>query len=134
MSVHYSDQRALASSQAKREVLQLFFDLARHHVGAREILDKTGGMLPTGTFTWEDLARLHHQYTTRTALSPNTHPPLTHPPAAQEQLALQDQGRDRGREGRRARSKSKKDKKARKRAARESTPGGKRPRASPKAS
>ena len=90
-------------------------------------------MLPTGTFTWEDLARLHHQHTTRTALSPHTHPPLTHPPAAQEQLALQDQGRDGGREGKRAKSKSKKEKKARKREARESTPGGKRPRASPKA-
>ena len=128
MSVHYSDQRALSSSQAKREVLQLFFDLARHHVGARGVLENSGAGLPTGTFTWKDLARLHHQHTTHPSSSSNTHLPLTHPPAAQEQLALQDQAKDRGRGDKRSKNKTKK---ARKRAARKDTPRGKRPRAPP---
>ena len=79
MSVHYSDQKALSSSQAKREVLQLFFDLVRLHAGARAALDGAGATLPFGTFTWEDLACLHHHHTTRPSFMDPLPPPPTCP-------------------------------------------------------
>ena len=137
MSVHYSDQRALSSAQAKRQVLQLFFDLVRQHEGARAALDGTGATLPLGTFTWEELARLHHQTTTRPSLhepsSSTTYLPLSDQlpsrasmPLAEEQLALQDQARVQ--DGRRAKKDkdTTEDKKARTREASSNSPQGKR--------
>ena len=105
MSVHYSDQRALSSAQAKREVLQLFFDLAARHPGASAALQTPGTFVQPGAFTWEDLAHLHHHATqpahTPSPLAP--HPPLADQPASD--------GRKVKRKGVKADKERKKDKK-----------------------
>ena len=76
MSVHYSDQKALSSAEAKREVLDLFFCLVRRHAAAQAALDGKGSMLAPGTFSWEDLARLNHVCT---HTLPRTAPPIPSP-------------------------------------------------------
>ena len=69
MSVHYSDQKALASAQAKRQVLQEFFGLLSSHPAAAAALSGTAQM-PRGSLTWEHVATLHHQHTTTSASPP----------------------------------------------------------------
>ena len=78
MSVHYSDQRALASAEAKREVLKRFFQLVQSS-------EKMG--MPSGssherqlsTLTWDQLASLNHQHQHQP--SPSPPPPVAIPHA-----------------------------------------------------
>ena len=113
MSVHYSDQRALSSAQAKREVLQLFFDLAARHPGARAALQETGTLVQPGAFTWEDLAHLHHQ-SNQPPPAPSpfaSHPPLAEQPASGSVVVVQSHDKA---ERKTKRAKGKKDKKSKK--------------------
>ena len=80
MSVHYSDQRALASAQAKRQVLQCFFALARAHPAAASAI-QGGSCLSHGSFTWEHVAQLQQLHSPTTA-SQSTSSLTTSPHAA----------------------------------------------------
>ena len=77
MSVHYSDQKALASAQAKRQVLQCFFSLISSHPAAAAALSG-GPPLPRGALSWEHIALLQHQHATITAPTPTTSPAIHH--------------------------------------------------------
>ena len=59
MSVHYSDQRALASAEAKRDVLSLFFRLVQHHAETCSASSSSGQPY---SLTWEQLANLNHTH------------------------------------------------------------------------
>ena len=79
MSLHYSDEKALASSEAKREVLTYFFHLIQGHRIAGAVLQGDSTFLPKGAFTWEDVAQLHHtQVAARYGTPP--HPSVFAPP------------------------------------------------------
>ena len=57
MSVHYSDQKALASGMAKRKALLKFFDLASKIDSAQDILAGGGTLLSVDSITWSDLGK-----------------------------------------------------------------------------
>ena len=60
MSLHYSDEKALASAEAKREVLAYFFHLIQGHSTASAVLSGNGTFMPREALTWEEFAQLHH--------------------------------------------------------------------------
>ena len=73
MSLHYADEKALASGEAKRLVLHHFFDLAKSHDLAAKTLTGEVDLIPQGGFTWEDLARLHRAQASASASIPLHH-------------------------------------------------------------
>ena len=79
MSVHYSDQRALASAEAKREVLTRFFHLVQ---SSGKLSLPSGSSQPWQliTLTWDQLASLGHQQQHQP--SPSSSPPITIPHAS----------------------------------------------------
>ncbi|CAK0807282.1 unnamed protein product [Prorocentrum cordatum] len=61
MSTHYSDEKALASGQAKLRVLEAFVEACRHHEAVACILSGRPARLSPASLTWEDVAFLHHR-------------------------------------------------------------------------
>ena len=57
MSVHYSDQKALASGMAKKKALRKLFGLLSEIDGAKDILAGGSTLLSVGSITWSDLAQ-----------------------------------------------------------------------------
>ena len=90
MSIHYSDQRALASAEAKREVLSLFFRLVRHHA---DTCSASSGSGQPDSFTWEQLANLNHTHQQHTSpATPHvlTQPLVLSPPSPVQPQAIRD--------------------------------------------
>ena len=62
MSVHYSDQKALASGLVKHRVLQELFQALEHLPGAKAIIQGGSDLLPVGSVSWDVLAGLHRDH------------------------------------------------------------------------
>ena len=56
MSLHYSDARALDSCEAKRKVLEHFAQVSMAHPQVRSIVAGQWAQVPTGSFSWQNLA------------------------------------------------------------------------------
>ena len=56
MSLHYSDAQALASCEAKRKVLEHFAQISMAHPQVRSIVAGQWAQVPTGSFSWQNLA------------------------------------------------------------------------------
>ena len=61
MSVHYSDEKALASGQAKQRVLDAFVAACSHHPAVQLILASRPAQVPLDQLTWEEVGAIHRQ-------------------------------------------------------------------------
>ena len=138
MSLHYSDEKALASCEAKREVLDLFMHLIQGHKSAMAALSGKGTYLQKDAFSWEDLARLHRDQAAAAQGHPPSHPYIvSHTTTAPPKPHLTPQPSPEARKAKKAKKAKKEDKqkgRSSKKAhkdARPDGPKGKRSRPSP---
>ena len=80
MSLHYADEKALASGEAKRLVLHNFRFSKSHDLAAKTLTGEVDS-IPQGGPTWEDLARLHRAQASTSASIPPAPPPCHQPDA-----------------------------------------------------
>ena len=59
MSVHYADQRCLASGHVKARVLEQFFFVLEQFPGAASVLRGGTCLLPAGAVTWAQVTEVH---------------------------------------------------------------------------
>ena len=71
MSLHYSDEQALSSCEAKRKVLELFAQVSSRHPQVAAIIAGEDIQVQRGTLTWQEFAKL-----ARSSSSPSQLPVL----------------------------------------------------------